>query len=137
MNSKNESLAVPAGYVRVPGFFRRAELDPIDKLGAGLHVVDAGADPEGEALVAVFQRKHGARRRSKSMSDAVPVSVEVTLPDAIDGLPKLTVRYCDTCHRWGRRRSVHICGVNWQLRLGRLLHELSAEAISPDEGKTP
>jgi hypothetical protein len=77
MRSRTESFDVPAGFVRVPGLFRRAELEPIDK------------------------------------------------------------SYCDTCHRWGPRHSVHLCGANWHARLDHLLRELAADPVALAEGRAP
>ena len=37
------------------------------------------------------------------------------------------VRYCDTCRRWGRRGSPHLCGENWSEYLAPLLAELASE----------
>lgn len=127
----------PPGFVRVPGLFRRAELEPIDKVEAGFHIVDAGSAPDGEALVVVFQRDRPPRRRFDPQAEAVPISVEITLPDAPEGCTRLTVRYCDTCHRWGPRHSVHLCGVNWHPRLDGLLRELATGPTSLAEGRAP
>lgn len=113
---------VPAGFVRIPGLFRRAELEPIDKLEPGFHVMDAGTAPDGSDLVAVYQRDRGAR--PADFHDAGPISVEITIPDEDS---RMVVRYCDVCHRWGSRRSVHLCGVNWHPGLEDLLRELTKE----------
>jgi hypothetical protein len=116
------AASAPPGFVRVPGLFRRAELEPVDKLEPGFHVVPAGSAPDGTELVAVFQRDRQARRSAPE--EMGPVSVEITLPDDSG---QLIVRYCDVCHRWGGRRSVHLCGVNWHPRLEELLRELAKE----------
>jgi hypothetical protein len=117
----------PAGFVRVPGLFRRAELEPTDKLEAGFHVVDAGTGPDGENLVAVFQREPQRRVLPSTPTEVIPISVEILLPEAPEHRRRLAVRYCDTCHRWGRRRSLHLCGVNWHHRLDHLMREIAAE----------
>lgn len=121
------SLQAPAGFVRVPGLFRRAELEPTDKLEAGFHVVDAGTGPDGENLVAVFQRDSRQRGLSPASAEVIPISVEILLPEAPEHRRRLAVRYCDTCHRWGRRRSLHLCGVNWHHQLNHLMREIAAE----------
>jgi hypothetical protein len=121
------SLQAPAGFVRVPGLFRRAELEPTDKLEAGFHVVDAGTGPDGENLVAVFQRESRQRGLPTISAEVIPISVEILLPEALEHRRRLAVRYCDTCHRWGRRRSLHLCGVNWHHQLNHLMREIAAE----------
>lgn len=137
MRPRTDTFDVPAGFVRVPGLFRRAELEPIDKIEAGFHVVDAGSGPDGDALVVVFQRERPPRRHFDPQAEVVPISVEITLPDAPEGRTQLTVRYCDTCHRWGPRHSVHLCGANWHSRLDHLLHELAADPVALAEGRAP
>lgn len=120
-----EAEVAPPGFVRIPGLFRRAELEPIDKLEPGFHVVGAGSAPDGTELVAVYQRDRGASRGGQP--EPGPVSVEIVLPDEDPQRARLIVRYCDVCHRWGERRSVHLCGVNWHARLETLLQELAKE----------
>ena len=124
MNARaaDSATLVPPGFVRIPGLFRRAELEPVDKLEPGFHVVSAGTAPDGTDLVAVYQRDRQAPR--KGPPEAGPVSVEIHLPDD-EG--RIIVRYCDVCHRWGGRRSVHLCGVNWHGSLEGLLQEFAKE----------
>jgi hypothetical protein len=124
MNATVREVAevAPPGFVRIPGLFRRAELEPIDKLEPGFHVVGAGSAPDGTELVAVYQRDRGG-----GPPEPGPVSVEIVLPDEDPRRERLIVRYCDRCHRWGERRSVHLCGVNWHARLETLLQELAKE----------
>jgi hypothetical protein len=131
---KNQPLTfeAPAGFVRVPGLFRRAELEPIDKLEAGFHVIDAGTGPDCEALVVVFQREISKRIAPPTNAEVIPISVEILLPEAPEHRRRLTVRYCDTCHRWGQRRSLHLCGVNWHRQLDHLLRELANESTASD-----
>lgn len=38
-----------------------------------------------------------------------------------------TVRYCDTCRRWGADHTTHVCGQTWRRRLSDLLIELARE----------
>jgi hypothetical protein len=125
-----QSETAPPGFVRVPGVFRRAELEPVDKLEPGFHVVPAGSAPDGTELVAVFQRQRTAKPAAPD--EIGPVSVEITLPDDAG---HLVVRYCDVCHRWGGRRSVHLCGVNWHPRLEGLLKEIATEAREGRSGR--
>jgi hypothetical protein len=127
MNAPVREVAdvAPPGFVRIPGLFRRAELEPIDKLEPGFHVVGAGSAPDGTELVAVYQRDRGVSRGGPA--EPGPVSVEIVLPDEYPGRGRLIVRYCDACHCWGERRSVHLCGVNWHARLAALLQELAKE----------
>jgi hypothetical protein len=49
--TERPTTALPPGFIRIPGLFRRAELEPIDKLEPGFHVVTAGAAPDGTELV--------------------------------------------------------------------------------------
>ncbi len=130
-----DAFNAPPGFVRVPGLFRRAELEPVDKLEAGFHVVDAGIGPDGESLVAVFQREGRKRTSASPPAEVIPISVEIVLPEAPESRRRLTVRYCDTCHRWGQRRSVHLCGVNWHRQLEHLLREVAAEGTSSFDGR--
>ncbi len=37
------------------------------------------------------------------------------------------LRYCDSCRRWGRCGSTHLCGRNWRSRLSDLLLEMARE----------
>jgi hypothetical protein len=136
-NRQGDALAfqAPAGFVRVPGLFRRAELEPLDKLEAGFHVVAAGTGPDGESLVAVFQRETSKRPALSSTAEVIPISVEILLPEAPEHRRRLTVRYCDTCHRWGQRRSLHLCGVNWHRQLEHLLREISADGRDSFDGR--
>jgi hypothetical protein len=121
-NAQDVASTIPPGFVRIPGLFRRAELEPLDKLEPGFHVMSAGIAPDGAALVAVFHRNRGLSRSGPP--EPGPVSVEITLPDDVG---HVVVRYCDVCHRWGGRRSVHLCGVNWHAGLDGLLQELAQE----------
>jgi len=57
------------------------------------------------------------------------LSLVVLVPDPDPSHPREgaeLVRYCDTCRRWGRRRSPHLCGENWSEHLAPLLAELAA-----------
>jgi hypothetical protein len=42
----------------------------------------------------------------------------------------ITVRYCDTCHRWGASHTTHLCRQNWRRSLAVLLLDLAREARS-------
>ena len=70
-----------------------------------------------------------------TQTESLPTSVEVTLPDTPKGRGQLSVRYCDTCHRWGQRHSPHICGVNWHPRLDLLLREIATGSAATSEGR--
>ena len=39
----------------------------------------------------------------------------------------VVVLYCDTCHRWGRPGTTHLCGETWAENLSDLIASLIAE----------
>jgi hypothetical protein len=124
MNARLAEAAVPSGFLRIPGLFRRAELEPLDQLEPGYHLVGAGCAPDGGDLVAVYRRDPAVAR--DVFKERAPVSVEVVLPE-MPGLERTVVRYCDVCSRWGGRHSVHLCGTNWYPKLETLLSGLAPE----------
>ena len=62
--------------------------------------------------------------------NAETLSVVVLVPDPgssrAEDAAEL-VRYCDTCRRWGRRGSPHLCGRNWSDHLAPVLADVKAE----------
>jgi len=54
--------------------------------------------------------------------------VGVALPRD-EPFPQETVKvlYCDTCHRWGRPGTTHLCGDTWAESLNDLLMALISE----------
>jgi hypothetical protein len=52
----------------------------------------------------------------------ITLPAEPTVSDKI-----VTVLYCDTCRRWGRPGTTHLCGDTWAQKLGDLLITLLAE----------
>jgi hypothetical protein len=73
----------------------------------------------------------GAPHEARLFPEVIPASVEILLPELVEGQPQLTVRYCDTCRRWGQRHSVHLCGTNWHHQLAPLVREIVAEICDP------
>ena len=60
----------------------------------------------------------------------VEVSV-VHCPGDGDAKPRpTTIRYCDTCHRWGANHTTHVCRQNWCRSLSDLLIDLAREGRS-------
>jgi hypothetical protein len=116
---------IPRGFERVPGVFRRAELEPVDKIEPGFHVEPAGVSIDGSEVVAVYRRGRTVAR--DALAEHAPVSVEVVLPDLPTKGERFMVRYCDVCSRWGRQRTLHICGINWFPKLETLLRDLLQE----------
>ena len=47
-----------AEFIRLPGLFRRWELEEVLQVGADFHLEDAGETADGTRLVAVYWRKH-------------------------------------------------------------------------------
>ena len=135
-NRKSENqVNVPPGFVRVAGLFRRADFEPVDKLEASFYLVDAGTGPHGEKLVALFQGKPSWQPLLSDTSEVIPISVEILLPALKESHRRLTVRYCDKCHRWGQHRSTHLCGINWHHDLAQLVREIVAEASDSSDGR--
>lgn len=54
-------------FVRLPGLFRRWELNDVIDLGADFHLEDAGEAADGTQLIAVYRRE-----RTKSSSNPNP-----------------------------------------------------------------
>jgi len=58
----------------------------------------------------------------------VEVSVVRCPGDTDAAVPPTTLRYCDTCHRWGANHTTHVCRQNWRHSLAELLIDLAREA---------
>jgi len=53
-------------FVRLPGLFRRWEIEQIIDVGADFHIEEAGTCCDGTPLMAVYRRDHPAEREDGS-----------------------------------------------------------------------
>lgn len=53
-------------FVRLPGLFRRWELNDVVELGADFHLEDAGEAADGTQLIAVYRRERRSPRNDSS-----------------------------------------------------------------------
>jgi hypothetical protein len=51
------SLPGDDDFIRLPGLFRRWELNEVFDLGADFHLEDAGETADGTSLIAVYRRE--------------------------------------------------------------------------------
>ena len=49
----------PNEFIRLPGLFRRWELEQVVELGTDFHIEDAGTAADGTQLLAVYRRTQG------------------------------------------------------------------------------
>lgn len=54
--TKETPSATPSEFLRIPGLFRRWEIEQILEPGADFHLEEAGAAADGTPLYAVFRR---------------------------------------------------------------------------------
>ena len=52
----------PANFLRVPGLFRRWEIEQVLEAGADFHLEEAGTASDGTPLYAIFRRQPDATR---------------------------------------------------------------------------
>lgn len=57
-------------FIRLPGLFRRWELNDVVELGADFHLEDAGEAADGTQLIAVYRRER--RSPHDTTSDSSP-----------------------------------------------------------------
>ena len=53
-------------FIRLPGLFRRWELNDVVELGADFHLEDAGEAADGTQLIAVYRRERRSPRNDSS-----------------------------------------------------------------------
>ena len=53
-------------FIRLPGLFRRWELNDVIELGADFHLEDAGEAADGTQLIAVYRRERRSTRDDSS-----------------------------------------------------------------------
>jgi hypothetical protein len=53
-------------FIRLPGVFRRWELNDVVELGADFHLEDAGEAADGTQLIAVYRRERRSPRNDSS-----------------------------------------------------------------------
>ena len=58
----------PDDFVRLPGLFRRWELNDVVELGADFHLEDAGEAADGTQLIAVYRRERRSTRNTTTDS---------------------------------------------------------------------
>ena len=56
-------------FIRLPGLFRRWELNDVVEVGADFHLEDAGDAADGTQLIAVYRRE---RRQPQTQSSTTP-----------------------------------------------------------------
>ena len=59
---KSEPAAQQNDFIRLPGLFRRWELEQVIDIGSDFHLEDAGAAEDGTPLVAVYRRDRNDSR---------------------------------------------------------------------------
>lgn len=57
-------------FVRLPGLFRRWELNDVVDLGADFHLEDAGEAADGTQLIAVYRRERRSTRNTTTDSSS-------------------------------------------------------------------
>lgn len=60
------SLPGDEDFVRLPGLFRRWELNDVIELGADFHLEDAGEAADGTQLIAVYRRERRSTQTDRS-----------------------------------------------------------------------
>lgn len=60
------SLPGDEDFVRLPGLFRRWELNDVIELGADFHLEDAGEAADGTQLIAVYRRERRSTQTDSS-----------------------------------------------------------------------
>lgn len=56
-------------FIRLPGVFRRWELNDVVALGADFHLEDAGEAADGTQLIAVYRRERRSPRNDSSTTN--------------------------------------------------------------------
>lgn len=56
-------------FIRLPGVFRRWELNDVVELGADFHLEDAGEAADGTQLIAVYRRERRSPRHDSSTTN--------------------------------------------------------------------
>ncbi len=56
-------------FIRLPGVFRRWELNDVVELGADFHLEDAGEAADGTQLIAVYRRERRSPRNDSSTTN--------------------------------------------------------------------
>ncbi len=59
----NEEGTTTVEFVRLPGLFRRWELEEVLEVGSDFHLEDAGETSDGTQLIAVYWRRPSAEGR--------------------------------------------------------------------------
>ncbi len=59
-------------FIRLPGLFRRWELNDVIELGADFHLEDAGEAADGTQLIAVYRRERRTRNTTTDSSTTNP-----------------------------------------------------------------
>ena len=57
-------------FIRLPGLFRRWELNDVIELGADFHLEDAGEAADGTQLIAVYRRERRSTRTTTTDSSS-------------------------------------------------------------------
>ncbi len=57
-------------FIRLPGLFRRWELNDVIELGADFHLEDAGEAADGTQLIAVYRRERRSTRNTTTDSSS-------------------------------------------------------------------
>ena len=57
-------------FIRLPGLFRRWELNDVVELGADFHLEDAGEAADGTQLIAVYRRERRSTRNTTTDSSS-------------------------------------------------------------------
>jgi hypothetical protein len=63
------SLPGDEDFVRLPGLFRRWELNDVIELGADFHLEDAGESADGTQLIAVYRRERRSPQTDSSTTN--------------------------------------------------------------------
>ena len=63
-------------FIRLPGVFRRWELNDVVELGADFHLEDAGEAADGTQLIAVYRRERRSPRNDSSSTTTNPNTKE-------------------------------------------------------------
>ena len=57
-------------FIRMPGLFRRWELNDVVEVGADFHLEDAGEAADGTQLIAVYRRERRSTRNTTTDSSS-------------------------------------------------------------------
>ena len=85
MNGLNTMSTSDAEFVRLPGLYRRWELEQVIETGVDIHVEEAGAAEDGTLLLAVYRRE-GNPVEARSQYEAARRSTR-ELPTAAAATP--------------------------------------------------